>query len=251
MENDHGGARASGSGAFALADSVPGCGHTPRGASSGRPRCENRYSGRRDDPDHRHHHGHLGVSLPAGPGNRRPTGPSPATPGVAPAVPDVGRPRDPAPLVGTPARADAGPEGLLAAVRGRLAQLLPRRGARSGARQAAEFDVAARNAYESALKLEAGAPLSPEPPAAGSSGASTTEPPTVAAPGPTTPDAAEPTAAAEPRPPAEPPEEPLAPARRRQPGEAALDFLLRTPTNVAPVADDFFDGLVRRVEGDR
>jgi hypothetical protein len=42
-----------------------------------------------------------------------------------------------------------------------------------------------------------------------------------------------------------------APPRRRQPGETAPDFLLRTPTNVAPVADDFFDGIIRRVEGDR
>jgi len=33
--------------------------------------------------------------------------------------------------------------------------------------------------------------------------------------------------------------------------ESASDALLRTPTNVAPVADDFFDGIVQRVEGDR
>jgi hypothetical protein len=39
--------------------------------------------------------------------------------------------------------------------------------------------------------------------------------------------------------------------RRRQPGDTAPDFLLRTPTSVDPIADDFFDGLIRRVEGDR
>lgn len=49
----------------------------------------------------------------------------------------------------------------------------------------------------------------------------------------------------------EPPEEPPGPPRRRQPGETAPDFLLRPPTNVAPVADEFFDGLVERIEGHR
>ena len=46
---------------------------------------------------------------------------------------------------------------------------------------------------------------------------------------------------------------PEPPARRlsRQAGETAPDFLLRAPTGVAPIVDDFFDGLVRRVEGDR
>lgn len=36
-----------------------------------------------------------------------------------------------------------------------------------------------------------------------------------------------------------------------QAGETAPDFLLRTPKSVIPIADDFFDGLIRRVEGDR
>ena len=36
----------------------------------------------------------------------------------------------------------------------------------------------------------------------------------------------------------------------RQVGVSAPD-LLRTPRSVTPVADDFFDGLIRRVEGDR
>ncbi len=39
--------------------------------------------------------------------------------------------------------------------------------------------------------------------------------------------------------------------RRRRADSSAPDDLLRTPTSVAPVADDFFDGLIRRVEGDR
>ena len=38
---------------------------------------------------------------------------------------------------------------------------------------------------------------------------------------------------------------------RRRADSSAPDYLLRTPTSVTPVADDFFDGLIRRVEGDR
>ena len=37
----------------------------------------------------------------------------------------------------------------------------------------------------------------------------------------------------------------------KQAGSSAPDHLLRTPTGVTRVADDFFDGLIRRVEGDR
>ena len=220
------------------------------------------------------------------PGNGGRTEPSPLKAGAAPVVPDIGRPRDPDPLVGAPEHADAGPWRSLAAARGRLARLVPGRGARTGARQAAEFDAAARKAYQSALKIETGTPLAPAVPAARSAGAPPTALPTAPAPEPTTPDAAtaprlEPDAesatAAEPDPAAtahtsawatppllpaeqsaapdgEPPAAPPAPStlpRRRQPGETAPDFLLRTPTNVAPVADDFFDGLIRRVEGDR
>lgn len=55
---------------------------------------------------------------------------------------------------------------------------------------------------------------------------------------------------------AEPAQEPAAEVRPELPhlqqaGETAPEFLLRTPTRVTPVADDFFDGLIRRVEGDR
>ena len=48
-------------------------------------------------------------------------------------------------------------------------------------------------------------------------------------------------------------QEPSAPEQptRRKTGDTAPKFLLRTPTSVTPVVDDFFDGLIRRVEGDR
>lgn len=39
--------------------------------------------------------------------------------------------------------------------------------------------------------------------------------------------------------------------RRSRTGETAPDFLLRTPTSVIPVADDFFQDLTRRVDADR
>ncbi len=38
---------------------------------------------------------------------------------------------------------------------------------------------------------------------------------------------------------------------RRRPGDTAPESLLRTPPGAAAVANDFFDALVRRVEGDR
>jgi hypothetical protein len=47
------------------------------------------------------------------------------------------------------------------------------------------------------------------------------------------------------------PPEGIAGRRRRRPGETAPESLLRTPDSAASVADDFFDGLIRRVEGDR
>jgi hypothetical protein len=244
------------------------------------------------------------VSRPVVPGNGRRTGPSLAEASAAPAAPDIRRPRDPVPVVRAPEHADAAPRRSIAAARRLLARLVPGRSARTGVRQAVEFDAAARKAYESALRLETGVPLAPAPPAARSAGAPTSAPPTapVATPAavpapaagpfslpttpaatattapasePTTPDAAsatapEPEAAARasawttpPRLPAEQsatpggerpaqsPEESPAPPHRRQPGETAPDFLLRTPPNVAPVADDFFDGIIRRVEGDR
>ena len=174
-----------------------------------------------------------------------------------------------------PEHAGAEPRRPLAAARGVLARLVPGRGARTAASQAAEFDAAARNAYQSALKLETAAPLAPAQPAAHSAGAPTSAPPAApapvaiptsappAAPAPVATPAAVPArASAWATPPIQPaeqsaapvggaPEESPAPSRRRQPGDTAPDFPLRTPTSVTRVADDFFDGIIRRVEGDR
>lgn len=41
------------------------------------------------------------------------------------------------------------------------------------------------------------------------------------------------------------------PSGRRSAGDTAPEALLRTPSRVTPVADEFFDGLTKRVEGDR
>jgi len=41
------------------------------------------------------------------------------------------------------------------------------------------------------------------------------------------------------------------PDRGERNGDGPWSDLLRTPRTVAPVADDFFDGLIRRVERDR
>jgi hypothetical protein len=43
----------------------------------------------------------------------------------------------------------------------------------------------------------------------------------------------------------------LSGARQRRDANTAPDFLLRAPTNTTVLADDFFDGLIARVEGDR
>ena len=249
------------------------------------------------------------------PGNGGRTGPSFVEPTPAPVAPDIGRPRDSV-LVLRPhghltsfekfirehadeiaaVQPDAEPRRPLAAARGLLARLVPRRVARSRARQADKFDAAAREALQSALKLEAAARLAPAPPAARSAAAPTASPPAAAkaagratepvslpsgpnttpttarASRPTTPDMAPAAASAEPEatvrasawatPPSQPaeqsaapvrgaPEESPAPPHRRQPGDTAPDFLLRTPTSVTRVADDFFNGLIRQVEGDR
>jgi len=153
------------------------------------------------------------------------------------------------------------PRRPLAAARGGLARLIPGRGARTAASQAAEFDAAARKAYQLALKLETAAPLAPAPPTARSAGAPTSAPAPPAAPV-ATPAVVPARASAWATPPIQPaeqsaapvgeaPEESPAPPRRRQPGDTAPGFLLRTPTSVTRVADDFFDDLIRRVEGDR
>jgi hypothetical protein len=145
------------------------------------------------------------------------------------------------------------PSGLRSAGRRLLARLVPRFGEGIGATEAAEFDAAARQAYQAALKLDMGsrAPAAP------------LSRPTDA-PGPVP----EPLATAEAeapvwatRPslpkvrlvdlPGRAPEPEGAAPHRRQPGDTAPGSLLRTPSNVTPVADEFFDSLIRRVESDR
>jgi hypothetical protein len=43
----------------------------------------------------------------------------------------------------------------------------------------------------------------------------------------------------------------LSGARQRREANTAPDFLLESPTNVTVLADDFFNGLIAQVEGDR
>jgi len=159
-------------------------------------------------------------------------------------------------------------EPAAAAPWGLPARLGPGRFARTWARQADKFDAVAGESLQSELKLEAAAratePVSlPPTPATTPTSAPASEPRTpdtasATAPAPATAGCASawatpPRLAAEQSvvPGGVPPEESLPPPRRRQPGDTAPDFLLRTPTSVTPVADDFFDDLIRRVEGDR
>jgi len=143
------------------------------------------------------------------------------------------------------------PTGWRAAARRLLALLRPGR----GATEAAEFDAAERRAYEAAVKLWSGS----------------LAPPTASSPRPADPpgpvpestvamDA--PTWAAPPSPQNPPDDRPTGPAGApsapvsatpyaRQPGETAPGSLLRAPSNVTLVADEFFDSLIRRVESDR
>jgi hypothetical protein len=145
------------------------------------------------------------------------------------------------------------PSGLRAAGRRFLARLVPRFGEGIGAAEAAEFDAAARQAYQAALKLDMGSRAPASPPSRPAD-----------APGPVPEFTA--TAEAEAsvwatRPslpevrlvdlPGQAPEPASAALHRRQPGEnTAPGSLLRTPSNVTLVADEFFDSLIRRVESD-
>ena len=166
------------------------------------------------------------------PGNGWRTGPSVVEPTPAPAAPDIRRPRDPVPLVGAPEHADEETRRPLASARGLLARLVPGRGARTGAREGVEFEGVE---FDAAAPEPAAASERPEGAARVSAWATPPSQP------------AEQSAA----PVGDAPEESPAPPRRRKPGDTAPDFLLRTPTSVTRVADDFFDGLIRRVEGDR
>ena len=155
-------------------------------------------------------------------------------------------------------RERAGPEpneptGLRATGRRLLARLVPRFGEGIGAAEAAEFDAAARHAYQAALSLDMSslAPASPlsrpaDPPGPVPEPAAATDASTWATlPSPQTPPDDRPTG------PAGAPSAPVsATPYARQPGETAPGSLLRAPSNVTLVADEFFDSLIRRVESD-
>jgi hypothetical protein len=212
------------------------CGKAPQsGRSSGRAGSGSLYSLSRDDPLPSLDRGRLRVSQPVVPGNGGRTGNSPAT-----------------------------PRRWRATIGGLLARLLPGQGDWAGPTEAAEFDAAARRAYESSLRLENGVPLVPARPSArhddGPRSAQPTAPVATPAAAPPPDDG---TVATPESPASTPPGAPtsedatpnpapaVAPTLRRRPGDTAPDFLLRAPTSVIPKADDFFDGLVRQVERNR
>ena len=146
------------------------------------------------------------------------------------------------------------PTGWRATGRRLLARLVPRFGEGIGTAEAAEFDAAAREAYQAALKLDTGSPRAPASPPS--------SPTDLPGPGPEPAAATDaPTWAAVPSPDL-PSDRPNGPARaaadpvgaaphRPQPGETAPSSLLRTPSNVTLVADEFFDSIIRHVESDR
>jgi hypothetical protein len=162
------------------------------------------------------------------------------------------------PPVAPGGRERAGPEpneptGLRATGRRHLARLVPRFGEGIGAAEAAEFDAAARHAYQAALSLDMSS-LAPASPLSRPA-----DPPGPVPESTATAEAEAPTWATLPGPPPErlvdspgQAQEPASAAPyRRQPGETAPGSLLRTPSNVTLVADEFFDSLIRRVESDR
>lgn len=226
-----------------------------------------------------------------------PTGPSNVEPSPAPDGPDSVRPRSNALPEVAPGHEVEEAKRSKGPVRGFLARLIPSRGAWTGTTHDAEFEVAARKAYETALKNQ-GVSLAPAPRSARSAGARTPEPSAASpatqasAAGPATKSitpGAIPTTAPAPElttrgvaP--DSPEDPVAAAVvrksasvalptsatgdsptpeggsaesgstarvRHELGETALDSLLQAPPSVTLAADHFFDGLVRRVEGNR
>ena len=173
------------------------------------------------------------------------------------AVATVALAADPA-LVPDRARAAASRRGT--AVRDRLARVGPEASAWVRARRApappaveqpvtgavgpVEASVGSAIAPASAPDAPAptGATAAPAPAPVAQASAWASRKPAPAEPPPSQP--AEPSAA--------PPEpKPSRRRRRRQAGETAPDHLLDAPGSVHPAADDFFDGLVRRIEGDR
>jgi hypothetical protein len=127
-----------------------------------------------------------------------------------------------------------------------LAGIISNMRRRIGGREASTFEEAVREAFRAAMVLGPALPLpspvDPESPAARQDGLRPIS--TVLVPmlggnlqKQEAPDRPEVTPSA-----ARPP---------RQAGDTAPDHLLRPSASVPAVADDFFDGLVRRVEGDR
>lgn len=105
-----------------------------------------------------------------------PTGPSFVEPSPAPNGPAPVRPRSNAPPEVAPGHEVEEAKRSKGPVRGFLARLIPSRGAWTGTTHDAEFEVAARKAYETALKNQNGASLAPAPRSARSAGARTPEP---------------------------------------------------------------------------
>ncbi len=158
----------------------------------------------------------------------------------------------------------------------RLARIIPGVRAWIGAGQVDAYELAAREAFHSAVIQGSAEPLAPAGLAPATAHAAKPEPtasrtalaPPATAPFPPAPLAAAAqhaapaiaraiSAAAEPLAEgaaaydsAEPPALPALP-HRRQPRETAPDFLLRAPTTVHPVADAFFDSVTRQAELDR
>jgi hypothetical protein len=116
---------------------------------------------------------------------------------------------------------------------------------RIGVGKASEFDVAAREAFRAGIvvgaptRLRSAPQTSPAPRPDMLRPISTALTP-MAGVGRPTPEA-----------PNQPERNPWPTRPPRQAGDTAPDFLLRRSEGVAAVADDFFDSLVRRVEGDR
>jgi hypothetical protein len=138
---------------------------------------------------------------------------------------------------------------VVAHVRARLSALMRRTRTltRIHPGEAAAFEEAAREAFRASSTLKARTPFVSVPTAESPGSVSGAVRAVVTVSAPTAPALAtaiewarEPAAA-----------EPPGRKPRRQAGDTAPDFLLRTPSSVTPVADDFFDGLIRQVESDR
>jgi hypothetical protein len=137
---------------------------------------------------------------------------------------------------------------------------------RNDRRDAAAYEEAAREAFRGGSSLDALRPVAPPPTTLPPASPLADRPLTSVARETTGPKrrpgarraveavspATAPIAASEAVPAEEPAvSQPPTQRNRRKAGETAPDHLLRTPTGGTPVVDDFFDGLIRRVEGDR